>query len=120
MLKYPIGESLIGIHLTKSRNDNVISRIKLIFQDNTVLTLLPVSDTDEICIKMVKCKIINNIITTPAWGKSFLDKKLMSVWQCKNNQGYHDQVIFAFEHLKPNLSFLSEGSNLKIFKLHQL
>lgn len=44
--------------------------------------------------------------------------KLMSVWMCKNVQGYQDQIIFAFKTLHPTITFLAEGSVIKVF-MHQ-
>lgn len=44
----------------------------------------------------------------------------MTVWVCENDQGYRDQVIFAFEYLHPSIAFVAEGSVLKAFRYEQI
>ncbi|WP_420800313.1 DUF6334 family protein [Myxacorys almedinensis] len=34
----------------------------------------------------------------------------------ENTQGYHDQIIFAFETYHPSLSLVAEGSVLEAFR----
>ena len=42
------------------------------------------------------------------------------VWVCENQQGYQDQVIFAFEQLHPTIAFIAEGSVIKVFRYQQI
>lgn len=46
--------------------------------------------------------------------------KLMNVWVCENQQGYQDQVIFAFDSLHPCITFMTEGSVIKPFVYQQI
>lgn len=52
----------------------------------------------------------------PYWIHNLIDKKIQAIWLCKNNQGYQDQVIFAFDYLTPSISFVAEDSVLKVFQ----
>ncbi|GAP97914.1 hypothetical protein NIES2104_44670 [Leptolyngbya sp. NIES-2104] len=52
--------------------------------------------------------------------ESIIGKKLQTVWQCENAQGYQDQIIFAFGQLQPSVTFLAEGSVLKVFQSQSL
>ncbi len=115
--EFPIGQPLTGVSIVEDKefagNELCLDQVQLIF-DDIIVTLLPIADTDEI-------EIINKTShsaapkNTPSWCQSFLGKKLMTVWVCENNQGYQDQVIFAFEYLHPSLAFVAEGSVLKLF-----
>jgi hypothetical protein len=44
----------------------------------------------------------------------------MTVWVCDNDQGYQDQIVFAFGYLRPSLAFVSEGSVIKVFNYEQI
>ena len=44
----------------------------------------------------------------------------MTVWVCKNDQGYQDQVIFAFEYVRPSLSFIAECSSILMFQFQPI
>lgn len=116
--EFLIGQPLTGVSIIEDKefpgNELCLDQIQLVF-DDIIVTLLPITDTDEI-------EIIHKIShraapkNTPSWCRSFLGKKLMTVWVCENDQGYQDQVIFAFEYLRPSLAFVAEGSVLKLFR----
>lgn len=116
--EFPIGQTLTAISIVEDKEfsgkELCFDKIQLFFPDTTV-TLLPIADTDEI-------EIIQETITTPdsvntpSWCQFLLGKKLMTVWVCENDQGYRDQVIFAFEYLHPTIAFIAEGSVLKAFR----
>lgn len=44
----------------------------------------------------------------------------MTLWVCENDQGYRDQVIFAFGDLRPCVAFIAEGSVIKAFRHEQI
>lgn len=117
--EFAIGQNLKAVSIIEEEfggNELSLDQVKLFFEDQTV-TLLPISDTDEI-------EIINEISSnspakeTPCqydWCRNFVGKKLMTVWVCENDQGYRDQVIFAFGYLQPSIAFVAEGSAIKVF-----
>jgi hypothetical protein len=115
--KFPIGQTLTGITVIEDKefggNELCLEQVKLLFQEQTII-LSPISDTDEIEI-LRENEVDKSTINTPSWCQSFLGKKLMTVWVCDNDQGYQDQVIFAFGYLRPSLAFVSEGSVIKVF-----
>ncbi|MGB3264659.1 MAG: DUF6334 family protein [Microcoleus sp.] len=115
--EFPIGQTLTAVSVLEYKEDgsNLLSldKIQLVFQDTTV-TLLPISDTDEVEI-LVENATVPAVANTPFWCESFIDKKLMTVWVCDNDQGYQDQVIFAFEYLHPSITFVAECSSLLVF-----
>ncbi|WP_124975291.1 DUF6334 family protein [Aphanothece sacrum] len=115
--KFPIGQTLTGVTVIEDKdfggNELCLEQVKLLFLEQTII-LLPISDTDE--IKIIKENKVDKYITnSPSWCESFINKKLMTVWVCDNDQGYQDQVIFAFGYLRPSLAFVSEGSVIKVF-----
>lgn len=120
--EFPIGHTLKAVSIVEytefGGNELCVDRVQLFFPDRTV-TLLPIADTDEIEIKQ-ETATASLPADTPSWCKSFLGKKLMTVWVCDNDQGYRDQVIFAFEYLRPSLAFVAEGSVLKAFRYEQI
>jgi len=119
---FPIGQPLTALSTIEYQdfkgNELGLEKVQLFFPDKTV-TLLPIADTDEIDILD---EITTDFVepTSPLWGEIFLGKKLMTVWVCENDQGYRDQVIFAFERLHPSLAFVAEGSILKTFLFQQI
>ena len=120
--KFPIGQTLTGVTVIEDKNfggnELCLEQVKLLFQKQTII-LLPISDTDE--IEIIRENQVDSCqINTPSWCQSFLDKKLMTVWVCDNDQGYRDQVIFAFGYLRPSLAFVSEGSVIKVFNYEQI
>lgn len=116
--EYPIGQELTAVSITKDKefksDELCLDEIQFIFKD-TVITLTPIIDTDEIQINQEN-NVNFSAIDTPVWCKDFLGKKLMTLWVCENDQGYQDQVIFAFEHLRPSIAFVAEGSVIKAFR----
>ncbi|MEC4813502.1 MAG: DUF6334 family protein [Scytonema sp. PMC 1069.18] len=122
MHEFPIGQALTGVAVLEDKefggHELCLDKVQLNFQNRTV-TLLPLSDTDE--IEIIQEASSNAIsLDIPLWCKSFIAKKLRSVWVCENDQGYRDQVIFAFEYLRPSISFVAEGSVLKVFCYEQI
>ncbi|QLE58117.1 DUF6334 family protein [Nostoc sp. TCL26-01] len=120
--EFPIGESLIAVSIVEdqefSGDELCIDQVELFFPD-TKITLLPIADTDEIEI-LQQAETNTDAVDTPLWCQSLISKKLMMVWICDNNQGYQDQVIFAFDSLHPSITFISEGSVLKVFRSQQI
>jgi len=126
---FPIGQTLIGIDVIEDQDftfdrtysEYYLEKVRLFFEDQIII-LSPIYDTDEIEIEVNKNQTNGNgyKINTPFWAKSFLYQKLMTVWVCNNNQGYQDQIIFALGYLKPSLSFVSEGSAIKVFEYDQI
>jgi hypothetical protein len=105
-----------------------LDRVQLIFPDAAVI-LQPLADTDEIEISLSSAFLLINqtlsspgsaLINSPTWCSSVLGKKLQLVWVCENDQGYRDQVVFAFEQLHPSIAFICEGSVLKVFRYQQI
>lgn len=116
--EFPIGQPLTAVSILEdkefSSNELCLDKIQLFFQDSTI-TLLPIADTDEIEIIQENINTLSEE-NTPSWCQSLLGKKLMTVWICENDQGYRDQVIFAFEYMRPSIAFVAEGSVLKAFR----
>jgi Family of unknown function (DUF6334) len=114
----PIGSPLINIvaiqDQTFTGDELCLDQVQFIFQNQT-LTLKPIAETDEIELLQTPTLQLTTTVS-PDWGRSFLGKKLQTLWKCENAQGYQDQIILAFEHLQPSLAFLSEGSVLKVFQ----
>lgn len=123
--KLPIGSILKEVSIVEDQEFNstelCLARIQLIFQD-TVVILQPLVDTDEIelIISSVPSSPDSKLINSPTWCSSLLGKKLQMAWVCENHQGYQDQIIFAFEQLHPTISFIAEGSVLKVFRYQQI
>ena len=119
--EFPIGCTLTEIAVLEDQefdgNELSLDRVELIFQ-NTVVILNPIAETDE--IEIIQESTIQKQINTPSWCSSLIGKKLLTVWVCENSQGYQDQVIFAFEFLRPSIAFVAEGSVLKVFRYEQI
>ena len=45
---------------------------------------------------------------------------LQAVWTCTNHQGYQDQIIFAFDSLRPSIAFIAECSSILVFRYEQI
>lgn len=123
--KLPIGSILKEVSIVEDQEFNgdelCLDRIQLIFQSGVVI-LLPLVDTDEIEIisSSVPSSPDSHLINSPTWCSSLLGKKLQMAWVCENQQGYQDQIIFAFEQLHPTIAFIAEGSVLKVFRYQQI
>lgn len=128
----PIGSILKEVFILEDQefggDELCLDRIQLIFQDTAVI-LQPLADTDEIEISLSPATSFINqtlslpreaLINSPTWCSSLLGKKLQMGWICENNQGYRDQVVFAFEQLHPSIAFIAEGSVLKVFRYQQI
>lgn len=119
--EFPIGKNLIGISMVEYREGGgtelCLDKVQLIFPEETV-TLLPIADTDEIEIQQQATPGASEI-NTSMW-REFIGKKLMGVWVCENQQGYRDQVIFAFENLRPSIAFVVECSSILAFRYEQI
>ncbi len=123
--KLPIGSILKEVSIVEdqefSSDELCLDRIQLIFQDAVVI-LQPLVDTDEIEIISSSTPLSpdSTLVNSPDWCSSLLGKKLQMVWVCENQQGYQDQIIFAFEQLHPTIAFVAEGSVLKVFRYQQI
>lgn len=121
----PIGSILKKVSIIEEQefggDELCLDRIQLIFQSSAII-LQPLVDTDEIEIisSSVPSSPDLNLINSPTWCSFLLGKKLQMVWVCENNQGYQDQIIFAFEQLHPTIAFIAEGSVLKVFRYQQI
>lgn len=120
--EFPIGEPLKSVSIVEYKEDGgdnlCLDKVQLFFEKTSV-TLLPLADSDEIEIIQEHLAYFEPAVT-PSWCRNFLGKKLMTVWVCKNDQGYQDQVIFAFEYLRPSLSFIAECSSILVFQCQPL
>jgi len=117
--EFPIGQTLSAVSIVEDKEDSgdrlCLDKVKLFFQD-TAITLQPIADTDEIEIIPETTTNTAVVADTLSWCQPFLGKKLMTVWVCDNDQGYRDQVIFAFDYLHPSLAFVAECSSLILFR----
>ena len=115
--EFPLGQTLTAVSIIEDKEDGgellSLDKVQLVFQDTTV-TLLPIADSDEVEI-LLETATIPAVADSPFWCQSFIGKKLMAVWVCDNDQGYRDQVIFAFEYLHPSITFVAECSSLLVF-----
>ncbi|BAY77256.1 hypothetical protein NIES25_37160 [Nostoc linckia NIES-25] len=130
--EFPIGQRLIGVSTIRDveydGNELCLDEVNLYFEDTeqkiTVVTLLPIADTDEIKVIIEEAIKKNNQVAAKSYNllstSLALGVKLMSVWVCENVQGYQDQVIFAFKSLHPTITFLAEGSVIKVFMHEQV
>jgi hypothetical protein len=120
--EFPIGQALTAVSIVEDKefagNQLCFDQVKLFFQ-NTTITLLPIADTDEIEI-IQESTNTPSVVNTLYWCESFIGKKLMTIWVCENDHGYRDQVIFAFEYLRPSIAFVAEGSVIKAFRFEQI
>ncbi len=116
--EFPIGQELKAVSIIEDKefqsDELCFDKVQFLFKD-TAVTLTPIIDTDEIDISQ-ESNVNFSTVDTPSWCKQFLGKKLMTLWVCENNQGYQDQVIFAFENLRPSIAFIAEGSVIKAFQ----
>ncbi|TAF07183.1 MAG: hypothetical protein EAZ77_10635 [Nostocales cyanobacterium] len=129
--EFPIGETLLGVSTIADQefggDELCLDEVKLYFEDPehkiTLVTLSPIVDTDEIEVTIEKT---TNLHAADSVGNNQLSyslplgTKLMNVWVCENNQGYQDQVIFAFASLHPKITFMAEGSVIKVFMNEQI
>ncbi len=118
--EFPISYRLSGIlalEYAESGGDELeLDEVNLFFNEvNQIITLKPLPDTDEVEI-VHQTSLPIGLVNTPTWGKSFMGQTLQAVWVCQNQQGYQDMVIFAFDLLHPSLTFLAEGSVLKLLR----
>ncbi|MBD2678054.1 MULTISPECIES: DUF6334 family protein [Nostoc] len=129
--EFPIGQRLIGVSTIRDveyeGDELCLDEVNLYLEDTehkiTVVTLLPIADTDEIKVIIEEAIKENNQVSAKSYNllpSLALGVKLMSVWVCENVQGYQDQVIFAFETLHPTITFLAEGSVIKVFMHEQV
>ncbi len=119
---FPIGQALTAVSIFEDKefagNELCCDKVQLFFE-NIALTLLPIIDTDEIEITQ-ESNVAVSAAQTPFWCQNLLGKKLMTLWVCENDQGYQDQVIFAFGNLRPCVAFIAEGSVIKAFRHEQI
>lgn len=122
-IDFSIGSPLIGVSVIEDEdfesNELCLDQVQLVFE-NTIITLRPLGDTDEIEITQCPNSSTEQFSNAPVWCKPLLGKKLQTVWICENAQGYRDHVIFAFDFLQPTIAFLAEGSVLKVFCYEQV
>ena len=126
----PLNQPLISIvehQDTEFETDELcLDRLDLIFP-NYQLTILPVTETDEIEISIQPNRGVYHTVNQAAlraatrncW-EPLLHQTLQMIWLCQNQQGYTDQLIFAFETLQPTLGILAEGSVLKPFYMRSI
>jgi len=116
---WPIGIPLTGVSLNEETmlggTELQLNEMNFFFSEvNAVLTLRPNAATDEIELTQSIAPAID-LLPPPEWCRPFIGQPLQAVWVCENNQGYQDQVILAFQFLRPSLSFVSESSVLLVF-----
>lgn len=119
---FPIGAPLLNIFAIEDQTmtslELCLDQVEFIFETQT-LTVRAVAETDEIELIQTVMAPAREIVP-PEWGRSLIGKKLQTFWQCENAQGYQDQIIFAFGTLQPSVTFLAEGSVLKVFQSRSL
>jgi Family of unknown function (DUF6334) len=120
--EFPIGQALVAVSFVEDKEfaseELCCDKIQFMFKD-TIITLLPLADTDE--IEIIKQTHTNlSAVDTPHLWCDFIGKKLMNVWVCENDQGYQDQFILAFGNLHPSIAFIAEGSVIKAFRYEQI
>lgn len=77
---------------------------------------LDIKSLDTLHIVSSISNYVDNQSLLPDWIQNLIGKKIQAIWLCENNQGYQDQVIFAFDYLTPSISFIAEDSVLKVFQ----
>lgn len=101
---YPVGESFrtVAMHI-----------------GDHLFRISAITETDEIGIELLPDNAANDLkaLDSDSWLNRMIGLQLQSVWICDNEQGYRDLVVLAFEHLMPNVAFVSEGSALKLLQL---
>lgn len=109
-----LGQKLQGINLKKSMFQSteqiIAAEIEMVFETHK-LVIRPLCDTDEVEYEYI-------LLTENSPFEifhPFSGRKLSSVWQCRNNNGYFDMLGIGFDELHPALLILSEGSSLKLF-----
>jgi Family of unknown function (DUF6334) len=117
----PIGQILRVVSVVEnefSQNEIGLDYIEFVF-DHQKIVLRPLPETDEVEVtsQPVQDRYGSE---APSWCQSFLGKKLQTVWVCNNSQGYQDQVIFAFDQLRPSIAFIAECSCLIAFQYEQV
>jgi hypothetical protein len=131
---YLIGQFLESVvikeNLKLSHDSEIcLDVVRLNFQTGAI-ALTPKPETDELEFSMrlyssglQNLESIANIDSPkdcPHWCKPFIGKKLQTIWQFQNSQGYTDQIIFAFERLRPSLIFLCESSVINVFTVESI
>lgn len=120
--EFPIGQKLTAISFVEDKEfaseELCCDKVQLIFKETTI-TLIPLIDSDE--IEIIKETSTNLYVDDiQSFWHDLIGQKLMNVWVCENDQGYQDQVIFAFNNLHPSISFIAEGSVIKAFRYEQV
>jgi hypothetical protein len=98
-------------------SDKILAdKIYILFQDDSHLEIIPLTDTDE--IDVIYCNVLNNLNLNNYVStlEEFKGKEITLYWNTTNSNGYFDCFMLAFDNLHPSLIILSEGSVLKMFK----
>ncbi|MDM8519437.1 DUF6334 family protein [Anaerolineales bacterium HSG6] len=117
--EFPISYHLTTVSVIEDKlfggKELELDKVQLFFEEvNTVITLKPLPDTDEIEISQ---QIISQPFLTepvPSWCQPFIGQQLQALWVCDNNQDYQDMVVFGFGWLRPSLTFVCEASVLLV------
>ncbi|XZF16352.1 DUF6334 family protein [Chitinophagaceae bacterium MMS25-I14] len=110
--------SLKIIENTSYENAGWLLADKMLFCfDNLLLTLKPLTETDEISIEYTDLtKSIDGANYKDVFSE-FIGHKFGNTWECTNLNGYFDAYLIGFDTLHPHLLVLSEGNTLKIKKI---
>ncbi|NJN91020.1 MAG: hypothetical protein HC878_12025 [Leptolyngbyaceae cyanobacterium SL_5_14] len=129
--EFPIGHPLKKVIFQEGKefdsDELCLDWVSLFFGDRTVtLKACPDADEIEVTVGSIDRQTasvaagLSQANSMPHWFHSLVNQKLQAVWVCENNQGYQDQVIFAFQHLNPSIAFVAEGSVIKVYRYAQV
>ena len=95
--------------------DSIFVYKKIIVKTNLFIIFEPNSNTDEITVstkEKIEMQDSENILNFT----EFNNKKLTSIWYCKNDQGYLDQIILGIDLIRPSLSLLCECGLIGLYE----
>lgn len=101
------------------RNELMVDEV-LIYLDNKIIVLRPITETDEIEVLVKDQQVENFELSNVEILPQFVNSKLSYTWECFNTNNYFDTFMMAFDNLKPNVAILCDGNVLKILLLEEL
>ena len=116
MYKLEFGQEIRNIYLIPDTlsYDKIFVFKMIVIETSQFIILEPKEETDEI-----------KLSTKEFWDKSsekkalkfegLINRRLVGLWHCKNDNGYLDQIIIGVDVLRPTLSFLCECGLLGVF-----
>ena len=117
---FPIGAFLSKISVLETKDVDCgegFNLAVLTFNPTQYLVLQPLTN-HQLSISPVlsyeRRRVIKNLSSNLLWSKPFINKKLQSVELKESDLGYRNQIVFIFENLSQNISFLADRSVLKV------